>query len=530
MLAVALAVAAAACPGGADCRTVSVPLDRSGRVPGTVRLAVARLGPRKPRRPPVFALSGGPGQGARDFINVYAVELGHRIVGERGVVAFDSRGSGESGVIDCPAMQRVVVPRDGDAAAACAAQLGERRRFYTAVDHAEDIEAVRAALKLPKISLFGVSYGTKVALVYARLYPHRVDRLALDSVVPAEGASALSQEILAAMPRVLGSRLPAITELVSRLRAVPVTGTAYDGRGRARRTRVDPNAIFDILLEADLNPVLRQALPAAVGDDASLLRLAHAARQSARTPRRAKEFSAGLYATASCEEIAFPWDATAPPDLRLQQARDASARAPVKAPFGAEDIPGLDWISLCLKWPVTPGPRPLPPPPDVPALLLSGQGDLRTPLEDARKVAAQLPRARLVSFRGVGHSVLGTSSCAQHHLRAFLRARRSRRTCPRQRTGWERGVRRPPLTLRGAEPRRTLRAVDMTLEDAELALALSPSGEHAGGLRGGRVTYASDGRHRLRGYEYLPGIRVTTSGDRFRVSGPNARAMRGRLR
>lgn len=522
MLALALSVAAAACPSGAECRTVTVPLDRSGQVPGSVRLAVARTGPRRPRRPPVLALTGGPGQSARDFLNLYAVELGASVLRERGVVAFDARGSGASGAIDCPELQRAAIPRDTAAAEACARRLGERRRFYTAVDHAEDIEAVRAALDIPKLSLLGISYGTKVALVYARLYPHRVDRLVLDSVVPVEGASALSQEVLGAVSRVLGRRLPAITALVDRVRAAPVTGPAYDARGRPRTTTVDPNAIFDILLEADFNPVLRQALPAAVGDDASLLRLAHAARESARTPRRPAEFSAGLYAAASCEEIAFPWSSAAPVQERIERARAAAAAAPLRAPFAAEDLLGVDWIALCLRWPVTPGPRPLPPPPDVPALLLAGRGDVRTPLEDARRVAAGMPRARVVSFRGIGHSVLGSSSCAQRHVRAFLRGRRETRACPRVRTGFERGARRPPLALSGSEPRRTLRALAMTLEDADLALALGPSGDGAGGLRGGSVRFTTRGLHRLRGYEYVPGIRVTTRGNRIRVTGPRA--------
>jgi pimeloyl-ACP methyl ester carboxylesterase len=530
MLAAALTViAAAACPSHATCTTVTVPLDRSGAVAGSVRLAVARTGPAKPKKAPVFALTGGPGQGARGFINAYRAELGEKVVRERGLVAFDSRGSGDSGAINCPAMQKAPVPRDTAAAEACANQLGERRRFYSIIDQAEDVEAVRAALKLPKISLFGISYGTKVALVYARLHPDRVDRLVLDSVVPAEGASALSQEVLGAMPRVLEAQLPKITALVDRLRAAALTGPAIDGRGRRRQVTVNPQVIFDILLEADFNPVLRQALAAAVDDPASLLRLAYAALQSERTPAKPSDFSAGLYAAASCEELAFPWAPTAPFEERVQRAQEAAAQAPVKAPFATADLPGLDWIALCLRWPLTSGPRPLPPPTDVPALLLSGEADLRTPLEDARRVAAQLPRARLVRLRGVGHSVTGTSGCAQRIVRAYLRGAGGARSCPRQTTGFERGIRRPPLTLSGAEPRRTLRAVEMTLDDADLALAMS-SGESAGGLRGGTVTYSQTGYHRLRNYEYVPGIRVTTSGKRFRVSGPNARAMRGRLR
>jgi pimeloyl-ACP methyl ester carboxylesterase len=534
------------CPREARCTTVTVPLDRTGAVPGSVRLSVGRIGPRRPALAPVVALTGGPGQGAMDFLVGYSFELGERVVARRGVIAFDSRGSGSSQVVSCPEMQRAGVPRDTAAAEACAKRLGERRRFYTVIEQAEDLEAVRAALKLPKLSLYGTSYGTKVALVYARLHPDRVDRLVLDSAVPAEGASALSQEIIGAIPRVLGARLPQITSLVEALRAAPLTGTAFDGRGRAHRVTADPAAIFDVLLAADFNPVMRQALPAAAraalaGDGAPLLRLVHAARESEKAPTSARDFSAGLYAAASCEEIAFPWAPTAGYEERVQRALEAAQQAPLHAPFAAPDLLTLDWIPLCLRWPATPGPRPLPPAvPDVPALLLSGEQDLRTPLEDARRIAATMPRARVLSIAGVGHSVVGSdpSECARGAVRTFLLERRPASRCRRARTGYERGIPTPPRELRGAEPRRTLRAVQHTLEDASLALAVSATGERAGGLRGGSARYSPSGLPRLSRYEYVPGIRVSTSGNRITVSGPKAargtlvvsgRRVRGRL-
>ena len=58
---------------------------------------------------------------------------------------------------------------------ACASAIGPRRRFYTTWDSAQDIEAVRRALGIGKITLIGVSYGTKLAETYARLYPSSVD-------------------------------------------------------------------------------------------------------------------------------------------------------------------------------------------------------------------------------------------------------------------------------------------------------------------------------------------------------------------
>ena len=47
-----------------------------------------------------------------------------------------------------------------------------------------------------KLVLFGVSYGTKVALDYAAKYPANVEALVLDSVVPPEGSDVLNVSTL----------------------------------------------------------------------------------------------------------------------------------------------------------------------------------------------------------------------------------------------------------------------------------------------------------------------------------------------
>lgn len=526
------------CPDRASCRTVTVPLDRSGNVAGTIGLRVARLQARSATRTPVLALSGGPGQASRGSLLGFAEDLGSTVLRQRDLIAFDARGTGYSGALDCPEMQRTQVPRDTAAAEACAARLGEQRRFYTTIDQAEDIEEVRAALGAEKLVLYGISYGTKAALTYARLHPDRVEGLILDSVVSAEGASALSQEILGAMPRVLGaSRLAQIGTLVDRVRTTPAVGVAIDRRGKRHRTTAYPAAIFDILLAGDFNPVIRKVLPSAIraveaGDPALLMRLVHNAQASEAQSTRRTVFSAGLYAATSCEEIAFPWAPDTPMQERLQRAREAAAQAPALAPFKAEDILTLDWIPLCLRWPLTPGPRPLPAAtPDVPALLINGAEDLRTPLEEARQVKAQLPQARLLSVRGVGHSVVGSdpSRCARRALRAFLLAKTIPSRCPRATTFYDdNDIPVPPrsfATVRrrvgGSRVDATLASVGLTIADSLLALDLSPTGFAAGGLRRGTVRWVEDDA-RLSSYEYVPGVIVTTRGQRIIVSGSKA--------
>ena len=67
----------------------------------------------------------------------------------------------------------------------CAARLraeGHDLAAYNTVESAHDIERLRIALGVEKISLWGTSYGTHLSLAYARLYPTRVERLVLAGV------------------------------------------------------------------------------------------------------------------------------------------------------------------------------------------------------------------------------------------------------------------------------------------------------------------------------------------------------------
>jgi pimeloyl-ACP methyl ester carboxylesterase len=62
--------------------------------------------------------------------------------------------------------------------------------------------------------------------------------------------------------------------------------------------------------------------------------------------------------------------------------------------------------------------------PDVPALLLAGEADMRTPVADAAAVAAQLPRGRLLSVPWTGHATFArNNACVQRALVAFFAGR-----------------------------------------------------------------------------------------------------------
>ncbi len=78
---------------------------------------------------------------------------------------------------------------DAEIAAAtrrCLAAIGSHAdpRFYTTSLAVRDLEAVRRALGLARINLYGVSYGTRVAQQYVRHHGEVVRSVVLDGVVP----------------------------------------------------------------------------------------------------------------------------------------------------------------------------------------------------------------------------------------------------------------------------------------------------------------------------------------------------------
>jgi pimeloyl-ACP methyl ester carboxylesterase len=519
-----------------ECARLPVPLDHSGGRPGTIELHVERIGDGDRSGGAVIALAGGPGQAASTVTEDFNREIDG--LGRRDLIVYDQRGTGESGVLRCPELQNTDMTDAGDEAAACAERLGPRRAFYTTRDTVADIEALRAALEIDRITLYGVSYGTKVALAYAAAHPDRVERLILDSVLPwPEGVDAFNRPTTAAMPRVLRAlcrgRCDAITpdpaadlaRLVERIADTGLAGTAYDGRGRAHRVPIRRLDLFGLLLLGDLFREVRGDLPAAFasavrGDAALLARFGYRPAVADDAPgQRVKEYSQALFAATMCEETDLPWERTAPPEERRAQARERAALLPGEAfePFDRETALSSDVVRLCERWPaaaeapVTPtGPLP-----DVPVLILNGEDDLRTPLEAARAVEGLFPRATLQTD-AVGHSVLFSSRCAQAAVRAFFRGR-APGSCRRVRRPALREL--PPLSLRSLRPLgaggrrgRTLRALEATLRDIQprlLTELFSFDGDtaRAGGLRGGYATSAR--RTRLTRYAYVPGVRVS---------------------
>ena len=125
-------------------------------------------------------VEGGPGYASTNFDTAKSVgAVFAPLLRRRELVLIDQRGTGGSQAVFCGALQRDGIPLQL-ATAECANQLGPRAAGFTSAESAADIEAVRLALGLQNVVLYGDSYGTLLEQAYAVRYgaqPRRPDPL-----------------------------------------------------------------------------------------------------------------------------------------------------------------------------------------------------------------------------------------------------------------------------------------------------------------------------------------------------------------
>jgi pimeloyl-ACP methyl ester carboxylesterase len=288
-----------------------------------------------------------------------------------------------------------LTPAPASAITDCARAIGKKRAFFTTRDTVADLEALRIALKVPKLALDGTSYGTFVAQRYALTYPKRVSGLVLDSVVPSEGVSMLSEVSIKATRRVLGEETTKdLAEVIKEHHNGPeildmLTGLSVgDPRGTAAATAIQA---------------------AADGNEGRLDRLIKGVRHAMQS-WGAERLSQGLHASTLCADSPAPWGTAAAPMEGRRQALEAAAAKLSDEdlyPYDRETATGNGFAVQCLNWPPVDVPPPAPAGelPDVPTILLAGDRDLSTPMEWTQAAAKRSPRGKLIVVRGDGHGV-----------------------------------------------------------------------------------------------------------------------------
>ncbi len=523
---------------------------------GTIRVGFALVPARDPSRPALGTLvphEGGPGYSTTGTGPWYAAMYGS-LLDRRNLLLVDQRGTGLSQPIDCPALQDLRIAY-AVAAGRCGRGLGERSDDYTTARSADDLAAVLRRLELGRVDVYGDSYGTFFAQVFAGRHPTMLRSLVLDGAYPAFGENgwyatqgpAMRSSFQKACRRSQACRaggrgfLPSLKRVLREVRRQPWRGTSYDGDGRRMRVRVTPETLTSVAFGATYTPAVYRELTAALrsalgGDRAPLLRLVAQAEGGGTDAGPIRDYSEGLDAAVACHDYPQLYDMTAPPQRRLRQydrALDRRRRLhPLTyGPFTVREYARSSWQALdwCTRWPSAPPENPARPPrppggsyPRVPTLVLSGELDsITTPAEGAM-VARQLPRARQVVVANSFHvtALADTDGCAAGLVRRFTRspgrwpADRCASAVPPLRS-----PARFPRTLAGVAPgsgdggptaRRAAPAAAATVADLVDQWWANYSG-HSLGLRGGRWSYSGDSTtvFRLRGVRLVSDLAVS---------------------
>jgi pimeloyl-ACP methyl ester carboxylesterase len=178
----------------ADCGTLIVPENRSDPNSRLLALPITRVrATGTSPTEPIFTLPGGPG------IPNYGTSRVSWFIDQHDVVIVGYRGVDGSVRLDCPEVSAHIKNLPGDmlgeasmenmtdAYARCAVRLqgeGVDLAGYTVVEVIDDLEDARLALGYGKINLFSISYGTRLAMIYAWRYPGSIQRSAMVAVNP----------------------------------------------------------------------------------------------------------------------------------------------------------------------------------------------------------------------------------------------------------------------------------------------------------------------------------------------------------
>lgn len=395
-----------------------VPEKRGKRTSKLIELAFVRLKSTAGRPGiPLIYLEGGPGGSGINAVKGPASPLLTALRETGDVILLDQRGTGASrpGLI-CNRTWDIPLDKPGDPREwlvlakerlrACARDMekqGIDLSAYNTVESADDIEALRRALGVKKVNLWGISYGTHLALTFIRRHGQSVERAILSGVngpddmmmkLPSTIQSQISKlgVMFKADPEI-GQAVPDFSGLIKRLlsqlekktiavtvpdprtkRPVSVALSAWDLRFHTAAPVTQTFSLFNLpafyyaMSKGDFTPLAQRAVEfrtSPVGSMMAWMMLSSSGVSAERLMRIKREAEETLLGDA----INFPFpqirEALGNPDL------GAGFRAPIKS--------------------------------NVKALLISGTLDGRTPVENAEAMRRGLPHAEHLIIEGASH-------------------------------------------------------------------------------------------------------------------------------
>ncbi|MGW1864961.1 alpha/beta hydrolase [Streptomyces mauvecolor] len=432
---------------GARCGTLTVPENRAKPTGRTIRLGVAIVAAASatPKPDPIVWLAGGPGD---DAVGEAKMAIDGGLNRDRDVIFMSQRGtySAEPNVLcpnidefnaravglvsDAPSTERLHV----EATRACRDKLAARGidlSAYNDTESAADYNELRTVLGIKQWNLYGISYGTHLALVAMRLHPDGLRSVGLDGILPPSKAGSVMtwnsfRQGIDGLFKACGDqpacnkRYPNLSatfdKLVRDLEAKPVTTTVtLPGGGKPVKVVLDGGALVNWMTSATH---VAPQVPAALDE------LAHGKPQ-----RIARQYAGGKLSPAAIGKVAHglvygvfcsEWTPYESQAQALEGGRKAFPTFP--RPVQAQ-APQLTFLRPdCDTWNVpaaAPSIRDATRS-DIPTLALSGGFDSQTGADNGPYVARTLSKAKVVTVPYEPHVVFATSKCAQEMAVSFF--------------------------------------------------------------------------------------------------------------
>jgi len=438
---------AAACPMALDaedadrvrCGYLDVAVDRADPDGPQAAVAVAIIASSSddPRPDPVVHLHGGPGGLAlSDYLEWVFPE--HPMLADRDLILVDQRGSGWSTPsLNCPTAEESTTVVT--ALAGCADDLedeGIDLEHFGTDDIAADLVDLRQVLEIDQWNLYGVSYGTRVALTVLDLDADGVRAVVLDSPYPPvveayaeqvpNGRTAIEALLAgcAADPRcgpAFGDLRQPLASLLTTLADDPVPTTVGDDETQPQLLVDDTvlaSALFSALYDRFLIPAVPLAVQTAVdGDLAGALDLLgdagglQAPRQDSDEEYESLfESELGFWAPECAEEIGLTDLPTIIDGIDTTSALEVALLDEVQESFTVCDRLDVEPADPATQRAVLSA---------VPTLILVGQFDPITPPAWADVTAESLSAAAIAEVPGSGHAP-GYEACPRQAIATFI--------------------------------------------------------------------------------------------------------------
>ncbi|MFD8733966.1 alpha/beta fold hydrolase [Streptomyces sp. NPDC059618] len=432
---------------GAHCGTLTVPENRSR--PGgrriTLSVAIVSAATRRHEPDPIVWFAGGPGD---DAVSEAQLAVDGGLNRDRDVIFMSQRGTYSADpVLTCPNIDEFNAhalglvynaPSTGRlhvrATRACRRSLTQRTTdlaAYNTIESAADYADLRLALGIRRWNVFGISYGTDLALAYMRTHPQGVRSVGIDGVLPpsiAGGAvtwkaaregfdglfAACAQE--AACNRRYPHLSRTFESLVRKLEAHPVTTmVTVPGQSGPVKVTIDGGVLVTWLTSAT---------HVAAGVPRSIDELAHGNPQRVAeqwaggklSPQAVGRVAHGLAFGVFCGEWT-PFESEA--DV-IRGGRRAFPSFPRSVLANAPQLPFLH--ADCRAWDIPASPRSVRDVTrsDIPTLVMSGGFDAQTAPSNGPYAARTLSRATTVTVPYVAHVAFAESPCAQSITTSFF--------------------------------------------------------------------------------------------------------------